>query len=67
MERKEMSIESVICQALDYARTAGWDALRQTEFAARVARRVRPDWSELEAVSAVDWVRSRAAYELRPF
>ncbi len=67
MERKEMSLEAVICQALDHARTSGWDARRQTELAARVVQRVRPEWSELEAVAAVDWVRSGAAYELRPF
>ena len=67
MKNKVMSIESVICQSLDYACTSGWDSLRQTEFAARVAQQVRPDWSDLEARSAVDWVRSRATGELRAF
>jgi hypothetical protein len=62
-----MSIESVICQSLDYACTSGWDSLRQAEFAARVAQRIRPDWSDIEARSAVDWVRSRATGELRAF
>jgi hypothetical protein len=60
-----MSIESVICQSLDYACTSGWDSLRQTELAVRVVQRIRPNWSDLEALSAVDWVRSRAAFELR--
>jgi len=67
MGRKAMSIEAVICQSLDYACTSGWDSRKQTELAVRVVQRVRPDWSDLEAVSAVDWVRSRTAYELRPF
>ncbi len=67
MGRKEMNIEAVICQSLDYACTSGWDSLKQTEFAARVAQQVRPDWSDLEARSAVDWVRSRAIDELRAF
>lgn len=60
-----MSIETVICQSLDYACTSGWDSRKQTELAVRVVQRVRPDWSDLEARSAVDWVRSRAAFELR--
>ena len=60
-----MSIEAVISQTLDYACISGWDAGKQVELAARVVRRVRPDWSELEARSAVDWVRSRADQELR--
>ena len=64
MGNEVMSIESVIHQSLDYACTSGWDSLKQTEFAARVAQQVRPDWSDLEARSAVDWVRSRAADEL---
>ncbi len=59
-----MSIESVIYQSLDYASTSGWDFLKQTEFAAQVVQRVRPEWSDLEALSAVDWVRSQAAGEL---
>jgi len=67
MRNKVMSIESVICQSLDYACTSGWDSLRQTEFAARVAQQVRPDWSDVEARSAVDWVRSRATGELRAY
>ncbi len=67
MTHKEISLESVICQSLDYACTSGWDSLKQTEFAARVAQQVRPDWSDLEARSAVDWVRSRATDELRAF
>ena len=67
MGNEVMSIESVIHQSLDYACTSGWDSLKQTEFAARVAQQVRPDWSDLEARSAVDWVRSRATDELRAF
>jgi hypothetical protein len=67
MGNEVMSIESVICQSLDYACTSGWDSPKQAEFAARVAQRVRPDWSDVEALSAVDWVRSRARDELRAF
>jgi hypothetical protein len=67
MGNEVMSIESVICQSLDYTCTSGWDSLKQTEFAARVAQQVRPDWSDIEARSAVDWVRSRAIDELRAF
>ena len=59
-----MSIESVICQSLDYASTSGWDSFKQTEFAARVVQRLRPDWSDVEALCAVDWVRSQGASEL---
>jgi hypothetical protein len=64
MGNEDMSIESVIYQSLDYASTSGWDSLKQTEFAAQVVQRVRPEWSDLEALSAVDWVRSQAAGEL---
>lgn len=64
MGNEVMSIESVIYQSLDYASTSGWDSLKQTEFAAQVVQRVRPEWSDLEALSAVDWVRSQAAGEL---
>jgi len=60
-----MSVEAVISQTLDYACTSGWDSGKQAELAARVVQRVRPDWSEVEARSAVDWVRSRASHELR--
>jgi hypothetical protein len=64
MENEVRSIESVIYQSLDYASTSGWESLKQTEFAAQVVQRVRPEWSDLEALSAVDWVRSQAAGEL---
>jgi hypothetical protein len=63
MRRKAMSIESVICQSLDFACTSGWDSHKQTELAVRVVQRVRPDWSDLEALSAVDWVRSSSSLE----
>lgn len=59
-----MSLESVIYQSLDYACTSGWDAGRQRELAVRVVQRLRPNWSDLEAQSAVDWVRSNAPVEL---
>lgn len=65
MRTKVMSIEAVISQTLDYACTSGWESGQQTELAARVVQRVRPDWSDLEVRSAVDWVRSRADRELR--
>lgn len=67
MENEVMSIESVIIQSLDYACTSGWDTLKQAEFAARVVQRMRPEWSDDEAQSAVDWVRSCATGELRAF
>ncbi len=56
MGRKEMNIESVICQSLDYACTCVWDSPKQKELAIRVLQRMRPDWSDLVALSAVDWV-----------
>ena len=65
MRPQAMSIEAVISQTLDYACVSGWDSSRQVELAARVVRRVRPDWSDVEARSAVDWVRSRNGQELR--
>lgn len=65
MKTETMSIEAVISQTLDYACISGWDPGKQVELAARVVQRVRPDWSDLEAHSAVDWVRSRAGQELR--
>ena len=65
MRPQAMSIEAVISQTLDYACISGWDPGKQAELAARVVQRVRPDWSDLEARSAVDWVRSRAGQELR--
>ena len=65
MRPQAMSIEAVISQTLDYAVIEGWDAGKQAELAARVVRRMRPDWSDLEARSAVDWVRSRAGQEFR--
>ena len=67
MTRETLSIESVIWQCLDHACTSGWDSFKQTEFAARVVQRIRPDWSDVEARSAVDWVRSRPTGELRAF
>ena len=65
MKTEAMSIEAVISQTLEYACISGWDTGKQAELAARVAQRIRPDWSDLEARSAVDWVRSRAGQELR--
>ena len=58
-----MTVEAVIHQSLEYANAAGWDRLRQDELAACVVCRVRPDWSDSQALSAVDWVRSLSACE----
>jgi hypothetical protein len=58
-----MPVETVIHESLAYGAEAGWDQRKQTELAACVVRRVRPDWSAAQALSAVDWVRSLAASE----
>jgi hypothetical protein len=43
------------------AHARGWDHLGQDELAVRAVRQVRPDWSDIQALSTVDWVRSLAA------
>lgn len=53
-----MAIEIVIRRALEHAHACGQDRGGQDELAARAVRKVRPDWSEIQALSAVDWVRS---------
>lgn len=65
MKHQEIDIESVICQALDHACVCGWDSPKQTELAVRVVRRLRPNWSDLEARCAVEWTRRHAVGELR--
>jgi hypothetical protein len=50
-----MAVEVVIQQSLEYAHVRGWDLS------------VRPDWSEIQALSAVDWVRSLAPSALPTF
>lgn len=55
-----MAVEVMIQRALEYAQDCGWGNRRQEELALRVLRNVRPEWSEAEALSAVDWVRSQA-------
>ena len=55
-----MAVETVIQRALDYAHACGWDRRGQDEVALRALQNVRPEWSEIEALSAVDWVRSLA-------
>ena len=65
MGNKVMSIESVICLSLNYASASGWDSFKQTEFAAKVVQRLRPDWTEEEVLCAVDWVRSQASGDLQ--
>jgi hypothetical protein len=50
----------MIQRALEYARDCGWGARGQEELALRVLQNVRPEWSEAQALSAVDWVRSLA-------
>ena len=54
----DMAIEIVIQRSLEYALACEWDRQRQDELAVRTVRKVRPDWSEIQALSAVDWVRS---------
>jgi hypothetical protein len=56
----DMAVEIVIQRSLEYARSCKWDRQRQDELAACTVRKVRPDWSEIEALCAVDWVRSLA-------
>jgi hypothetical protein len=53
-----MAVEVVIEQSLEYAHARGWGHLAQDELAARAVRTAWPDWSEIQALSAVDWVRS---------
>lgn len=53
-----MVVEVVIQRALEYAHACGRDQFGQDELAARAVQKVRPDWSEIQALSAVDWVRS---------
>lgn len=55
-----MAVEVMIQRALEYARDCGWGARGQEELALRVLQNVRPEWSEAQALSAVDWVRSLA-------
>ena len=55
-----MAVEVMIRRALDYARDCGWGVGQQDEVALRLLQNVRPEWSEAEALSAVDWVRSQA-------
>ena len=56
-----MPVETVIQESFAYGAEAGWDKRKQTEMAACVVLRVRPDWSAHQALSAVDWVRSLEA------
>ena len=60
----DMAVEIVIQRSLEYARSRKWDRQRQDELAACTVRKVRPDWSEIEALCAVDWVRSLAQVEI---
>lgn len=53
-----MATEVVIQRSVDYARARDWDREKQDELAARTIRTIRPDWSDIQALSAVDWVRS---------
>ena len=54
----DMAVEIVIQRSLEYAQTMNCDRQSQDELAARTLRIVRPDWSDIQALSAVDWVRS---------
>lgn len=62
-----MTVEVVIQKSLEYAHAHGWDLSAQDELAAKVVREVRPDWSEIQALSAVDWVRSLSPSTLPTF
>jgi hypothetical protein len=53
-----MAVEVVIQRSLDFADACGWDHQLQDEVVVRTLRYVRPDWSEIQALSAIDWVRS---------
>jgi len=53
-----MAAETIIQRSLEFALACNWDRQRQDELAARVVLEIRPDWSEIQALSAVDWVRS---------
>ena len=53
-----MAIEDVIQRTLNFAHARGWDQGLQDELALRTLRYARPDWSEIQALSAIDWVRS---------
>jgi len=55
-----MAVEVVIQRALDTAHACGWDHRGQDELAVRAVQNARAEWSEIEALSAVDWVRSLA-------
>jgi hypothetical protein len=61
----DMVVEVVIQRAIEYADASGRDRGGQDELAARAVREVRPDWSEIQALSAVDWVRSLAPNALQ--
>ena len=54
----DKALEVVIQRSLEHAHASGRDRSGQDELAARAVRKVRPDWSEIQALSAVDWVRS---------
>ena len=48
----------LVRQAIEEARDAGRDYLGQGEFAVQAVRRVRPDMSAIDAVHAVDEIRT---------
>ena len=52
-----MAVDVVIQCALNYAHACGRDHRGQDELALRALQNVRPEWSEIEALSTVDWVR----------
>lgn len=53
-----MTVEAIIRQCLAYTKASGWDYHKETQLAACVVYLSRPGWSEIQALSAVDWVRS---------
>ena len=53
-----MVLEVVIQRALEHGQAGGGDRHAQDELAAQAVRKIRPEWSEIQALSAVDWVRS---------
>ena len=60
----DKAVEIVIQRSLEYAHACKWDRQRQDELAACTVRKARPDWSEIQAPCAVDWVRSLAQVEI---
>lgn len=53
-----MTISAVLEQCIGTARALGWSLQQQNELAARVVRKMRPQWSESQITYSI--VRARA-------